>query len=419
MRHFTSLCACLVLAAAAVPAALPAQTLTFAPPKQISVDPTSQDASVYLYGDFDGNGNTDLIVEAGINSVFQYKFLTGNGSGDFTANGLLNLGIQQLSLVADFNGDGKDDIVTLSVVGETGNGNGILRVLLSDGGGKFTTGYTASLPAGDSAIAGMVGDFNKDGRPDIAVVSYPFFQSGPATLIIFLNRGDDSFTKITYSLPNQFSSFDFLSNLVTGDFEGNGNQDLAFTFYSPLIVPLCELYTFAGDGQGHFGPGESKYIFDTSCAVGQGSLFAADLNGDGRTDLVPIVGPKRSPGNLRVPSLLVEKSGKFYWSSAVYTTLNTGASAFWLADMNGDDTPDLIFVAGVGPNSNLHTYGGVYLGLGNGQFKTPHIPITVTGSNTILDPSVVAVPLKTGDLPSLIVSNGEPTLELLVNTTKK
>ncbi len=418
MRHFTSLCACLVLAAAAAPAALPAQTPTFAPPKQISSGvPGAAYAWLYLYGDFNGNGNSDLITLAlGNNNNYYYEFLAGDGTGKFTPTRSVNLGNQEPSLVADFNGDGKDDIVTL----EPGSsaGDGVLTILLSSGNGKFTAGYTGSLPRGLDNAIGVIGDFNNDGKSDIAVLATSEYLPGSAKLLVFLNVGDGSFAKTTYDLPATFEAQSAYSNMVTGDFEGNGNQDLAFNFDPAGSLNRCELYVLAGDGTGSFGPAQLKYTFDSLCGVGDGTLFAADLNGDGRTDLLPVIGPKRSSGNTRVPSLLVEKSGKFYWSSALYIDPGgSGFAGFLLTDINGDGKPDLIFVGFNDPA--LSPFGGVYLGLDDGAFETPHIPFHVPGNNTIPDPFVAAVPLKTGDLPSLIVSNANPTLELLVNTTKK
>ena len=70
------------------------------------------------------------------------------------------------------------------------------------------------------------------------------------------------------------------------------------------------------------------------------------------------------------------------------------------------------------PNSSSAAIGGIYPGRGNGAFVTPHIPINVTPGRSSF-PLGVAVPLKKGALPSLIISNDRPTLELLVNTTKK
>lgn len=421
MRHFSIFLSFLV---AVTPAALHAQTITFAPPRQITVGSTARDASVYLYGDFEGNGITDLIVEeAPINQALQFKFLKGDGTGKFTPIAIIDLGAQQESLVADFNGDGRDDIVTLepgcTTVPCSGR-SGRLRILVSEGKGKFHSGYSASLPASDNAVIAVVADFNKDGKLDIAVVNYPFFESAPANLMIFINQGEGSFRKTTYSLPQQFAAFDFLSDLVAGDFEGNGNLDLAFASDPPTVSNYpCQLYTFAGNGRGNFGFAQLKYSVDTSCFVGSGALFAADLNGDSRTDLVPIVGPKNSNLNTRVPSLLARTSGSFFWSSAVYVSA-VNAPGFLLADLNGDGVPDLIFVSLEGNENqqNLPAFGGIYTGLGNGAFQTPHIPISITGNNTITHPSVAAAPLKTGDLPSLFIGNGAPTIELLINTTQ-
>lgn len=424
MRHLSLSCVCLLLVAAAVPNALPAQTLTFAPPRQISSGtPTAANTSLSLTGDFNGNGNTDLVVHVLSSGAFSYKFLAGDGNGNFTSTGAFDVNLSatdfSAALVGDMNGDGKDDIITLDPgCPETVcSKNGTLQIHLSDGDGHFTTSYTASLPPGFAGVTGVIGDFNNDGRPDIAVLNYPLAQFFPAPkLVVFINQGDSSFTKTTYSLPAALAELNFVGKLVSGDFQGNGNQDLAFVGDIGTILH-ADLFTATGDGHGHFAPVKLTYTFDSGFALIP--AYAADLTGDGRTDLLVGLFPKSTPPfDLRVPTLLAQPSGSFIWSSALYIpTFET--QGFVLADMNGDGKPDIIFVGLAGNVLNqLPAFGGVYLGLGNGKFQTPHIPFPVTGSNTFVDPSVAAVPLKTGDLPSLIIDNSAPTLELLINATK-
>ena len=424
MRHFTWLCACLVLAAAAAPGALPAQTPTFAPPKQISAaGPSASNAFLLASGDFNGNGNTGLVVR--INDPgYTFKLLAGDGAGKFTVASTLNIDSNAVVLVGDMNGDGKDDLVIIDpgCPEDVCSKSSILRILLSDGDGHFTTGYTAYMPSDFMNAAGFIGDFNNDGRLDIAVVNYSCCEPIPVpNLVVFINQGDGSFTQTAYDLPANLEGGGFITAPVRGDFEGNGNQELAFVADANSgDLALSELLTFAIDDKGHLGPAKLKYTFNSF--LFQFTMYAADLNGDGRTDLVPGLNPRfvggADVGGFRFPTLLALPSGSFKWSSVRYGPLGTGN--YVLADINGDGKPDLIFAAVGGDDSNQPpAFGFIYLGLGNGEFKTPHIPFTVTEVEIDSLPFVAAVPLKTEDLPSLILSNGQSTLELLVNTTKK
>lgn len=431
MSRFSRFCLCLFSLAAVAPVALTAQTPTFAAPKQLSLTP-----DFYLAGNFNGNGNTDLIdvvfdPNSGANN---YEFLAGDGVGDFPATGpIVTLPSQNVALVADANGDGKDDIITLLAGcqalpcadnSDPTNERGIFTVLLSQGNGKFTQGYVGTLPAGLGNVEAVVGDFNKDGKPDIAVLAYAYGPSyrAPAQLCIFLNQGNGTFTQTDYQTPDSLGTdTPSPTNLVIGDFEGNGNQDIAVAFESANGAPIAfpEILTFAGNGKGAFGPGVLSYTLDSrlsSPIQSQSGLFAGDLNGDGRTDLLTGVlakPPNQATGNVRVPSLLANTSGKFFWSSAVSLSSQSGQNIL-LSDFNGDGKPDLFFITG--HTNTAPGPAGFYLGLGNGTFQTPHIPFAVKGV-TELGPSVVAIRLKTGDLPSILV-DGYP-LVLFVNTTKK
>ena len=128
-------------------------------------------------GDFTGEGNADVIVAASSVAV-----LPGKGDGTFhapilhTANGTSHTAVA----TADFNGDGKlDAVVTDRDTGTVslmlGNGDGTLRYA-----GAFATGTYAT---GTYATGVVVGDFNRDGRPDVAV-------STARNVSVLINDGD-------------------------------------------------------------------------------------------------------------------------------------------------------------------------------------------------------------------------------------
>jgi hypothetical protein len=432
MTRLLRSCALLALATSVAPAALFAQTLTFAAPKTFTVIlPDSAGVFHSSAADFTGDGKMDYLLEA-VNQgdLLDFALMVGNGYGSFTTketNVPIPMDTENEELpdpyaAVDVNNDGKTDIITMdpgcqtsycrcdtTPCTPTSDLNGIFKVWVNQGNADFVNTYTGTLPPHLGSIVYAVADFNGDGKPDIAVLS-TFTSTGkayPAVLTVFLNKGDGLFTQTTdTNLPNMDMVPPAVPDIVAGNFIGSGHKDLTFSYESITSKGATVLYTYTlpNNGKGSFGTPVLAY----SGGIADG--VAIDLNGDGLTDLVTF-GP-----NFTLQVYFAKHGGGFTAGPRTPTYYNMFADQFGLTDMNGDGKPDL-WISGGTRTGNANN-AAIYFGNGNGTFNSSYKAIHPSGAGGGGDLMSVA-PLAKGDLSSVMFQTAFDQFELYVNKTVK
>ena len=320
--------------------------------------PTGHSPVSLVAGDFNGDGKLDLAVAN--SSDLTVSILLGNGDGTFQPGAVLaTRNPPHRVIVADFNGDGKLDIATVNTTFVTTSANNSVSVFLGKGDGTFVSPNEYPMDGATFAIA--AGDFNRDGKLDLAIGN-----TGLAQISILFGNGDGTFQPSLVNPPSGIANF-VSTFLIARDFNGDGNVDLANVGGGKVTVLL-------GNGDGTFQP----HVDYPVTGPDAGWLTADDFNGDGKLDLVVANGFGGGPPVPTVSVLLGKGDGTFL--SAV--DYGTGGQPFSVAsaDLNGDGKADL--VAATAANTVA-----VLIGKGDGTFSSSTdylagaVPMAVTSGD--------------------------------------
>ena len=297
-----------------------------------------------------------------------------NSDGVFFEAPGYNVGYEPFFIASgDFNGDGLADLVTSNACGSdpscpTGSSNVI--VLLNNGDGTFRTGQTIPMVAD----AFGVGDFNHDGKLDLAILS--------DEIVVFLGNGDGTFT-----MGGAYGAGAPPSSLAVGDVNGDGNLDFVTGNYNGTIGVLL------GNGDGSF---QTAVTYPT-LGVCEG-VTLGDFNGDGYLDVAAT-----NEGNSNNMTVHLNNGQGQFPTYQTYPAAG-GPENIATADFNGDGKLDIAVAEAQGSSVDI------YLGNGDGTFGT-YNPVPVGG-----DPFDLGIADFNGDgHPDIAVTTGEGVIVLLGN----
>lgn len=305
-----------------------------------SITPSGYYAQDIVSGDFNGDGNDDIVTLDPFGSAIIFL---GNGDGSFQEKRTYPVGnYPQRITVGDFNGDGNLDIATANYYGYR------ITVLIGNGDGTFweRRDFGKYIPRSDygggDPWAITTGDFNADGYVDLATAN---IMSG--TVSVFLGNGDGVFED-----KGEYITGTYPRDIAVGDFNGDGKMDLATSIshyaYGTISVLL-------GNGDGTF---QTNHILRSGW--GAFGIAVADFDNNGTVDLVATnTSGAGIEGN--TVSVFLGNGDATFQPPRNYSSYGGSPGKVIATDFNGDGSIDVVIGNGYGYTPNI----GILLNISN------------------------------------------------------
>lgn len=283
-------------------------------------------------GDLNSDGKSDLIV--GSFNENKIAVLLNNGNGGFLAptiivppNQFLNQGQYYELKAADFNGDGNVDVAAIQ-----NQINKQLKIFLGNGQGNLTLTTTLNLSGDDSKIA--VGNINDDNLPDVAV-STGSFTVARSISFVFGHQGGN------FSLTHGFAVADKPTGIRIADLNNDNKNDISIAFEDISTPTKHSLKPWLNNGNTTFTAGA---VIDLTHLFPPTDITTGDFNGDGKQDLAASLSSNYLPG---IMVMVINGAGDGTFQNPSYWTVANGSKSILAADVNHDSKEDLLAIGTV------------------------------------------------------------------------
>ena len=265
-----------------------------------------------------------------------------SGSALFSLGVPISVGADPVGIVSgDFNHDGKPDVAVAISHLNSGIQGGQVRIMLGNGDGTFTSGQLAT--AGSTPLGLTTGDFNHDGITDLAVTNY-----GSGSVAILLGNGAAGAGDGTFGAPTLYNCGSNPHQICTGDFNGDGILDLAVANNGGASRSISVLM---GKGAGGIGNGQFDTKVDYPLLGLPVGILTRDVDQDGKLDLLAT-----EDTNGTLAFYRGKGDGTFF--TATHLPAGTTPYALDMADLNGDGIPDIIVANSNSGGINVLLNGG-------------------------------------------------------------
>jgi hypothetical protein len=322
----------------------------FGPP---SGYPTGTGPWQIAVADVNGDGKLDLVVANGGVAVSgppdppgsSLTILYGHGDGTFPASESVSTQPGTVGVIAaDFSNTGKPDLAVASCDEADGGAGGAVQLFSIQSNGLFVGSAPYQLAGCPNALAS--GDFNGDGRLDLAAASPGYFGGADGVIVLF-NHGDH-----VIGPPILYPTAAAQNDLAVADLNGDGLPDLV------SIGADSSVTVFLNDGP---GPGDFQQLAPVLLPGGPyNSIALADFDADGKQDAALV---DTNNGTL---ALLFGRGDGSFDAPIVVGTPGYPWSVV-AADFNGDGLPDILVAYEGGPFNGVD----IYLNQGGGSFVGP------------------------------------------------
>jgi trimeric autotransporter adhesin len=343
----------------------------------------------------DDPGGPNNTVPPPLYHAFDIEFVPNYSSYQTFASGM----DPQSVAAADLNGDGMPDLIVANFFDNT------VSVLLNTTAPEARTLNFATqqiFAAGSSPKSVAIADVNGDGKPDLLIADY-----NGNTISVLINTTAAGATALSFAAQQTFATGTTPYSVVTADINGDGKPDLIVANSGTFDDTVSVMLNTTAEGAA-----TPSFATQKTFATGTNpqSVTAADINGDGKPDLIVA---NLDDGTVSVLlNTTVTGAATLGFATPMTFPAGSGSSCVVAVDVNGDGHPDLVVA-----NANDDTVS-VLINITAPGAATPSFTAQQTFATGAYPRSVAAADVNGDGTLDLVVANSNfNTLSVLLNTT--